>query len=97
MQGTSFGNWLQDTYQVRLLEIKAKAHSISDDNGYRDQEGGTLYGMIYRTGNESVVLDGACGLSSMMNIAKAIGLECESIYSKRGHLEGIFIGDSREE
>lgn len=95
MQGTSFGNWLQDTYPERLLEIKSKAHSISDGS-YRQQEGGTLYGMVYRTGNETIMLDGACGLSSMMNVAKAIGLECESVYNRKGHLEGIYISDTRE-
>lgn len=95
MQGTSFGNWLEDTYQARLIEIKDKAHSISDENGWHDQEGGSLYGMVYRTGNNTVMLDGACGLSSMMKIAEAIGLKLESVYSRSG-LKGIYVEDTRE-
>ena len=97
MQGTSFGNWLQDTYQEKLVAIKNKAHSIVDDNGYHDQKDGTLYGMTYRARDNSVFLDGACGLSSMQRIAQAIGLSYESIYSRRGHLEAIYITEPEQD
>lgn len=96
MQGTSFGNWLQETYPKRLLEIAARSHSVSDQDGYHDG-GGDLYGMVYIVGNDSISLDGACGLSSMLNIAKAIGLEVESVYSRKGHLEGVFVTDTKDE
>lgn len=97
MQGTSFGEWLQETYQARLVEIKARAKSITDENGYHDQEGGNLYGFIYRAKDGKAWLDGGCGLSSMLNIAHAIGLEVQAVYSRKGGLEGMFIRDTKDE
>lgn len=97
MQGTSFAEWLENTYQERLVEIKHRAHNISDAGRYNEQEGGDLYGMTSRTRNKGIILDGACGLSSMIKIAEAIDLEVHQVYTRRGSLEGMYITDKRRE
>jgi len=96
MQGTSFGNWLQDTYQARLVAIKTRAHSVVDTDGYHDQPGADLYGLSYHIKGNRCFTDGACGLSSMLKIAEAIGLKAECIYSRKGDLEGIYIIDTQD-
>lgn len=95
MQGTSFGNWLQGTYPERLIEIANRAHSVIDANGYHDQKDGDLYGMSYHAKDKHVFIDGACGLSSVMKIAEAIGLQIEQTYERKAGLTGLYITDTR--
>ena len=77
MQGTSFAGWLEGTYPERLAAISDKASE--------------LYGMRVRD-DGTVSLDGACGIESMRNIAKAIGLKLERTYVHHGRQRGDTTG-----
>ena len=96
MQGTSFANWLMATYPERLVEINARAYNVWDGENYTDKHG-ELYGMTFYSHKNSVNLDGAAGLSSMLKIAEAIGLKIQSNYSRRGGLEGMYVEDTKSE
>lgn len=100
MIGTVFGDWLQYTYQARLMEIAHRAH------GYWDMDRKTrgdlaapvdaLYGMtVYIKDRKPfrVSLDGGCGFESMRRIAGAIGLELQWEGNRKGHTIGYFVED----
>lgn len=100
--GRSVGNWLEDRYQDELLAIKDQAytHWIPSEDGPWDQNTnrGGLYGMNYYGPNDSgravrVSLDGgACGLSRMEAIAKAIGIKLTRTYAGRNnHTTGYIV------
>lgn len=92
MIGTVFGEWLQENYQEKLQAIKARSHYITDENGTgSNPRPDSLYGMRWKTDN-TVSLDGACGLECMIRIAEAIGLEFERDYIKKGKRRGETIG-----
>lgn len=92
MIGTVFGEWLQENYQEKLQEIKARSHYITDENGTgSNPRFDSLYGMSWKTDN-TVSLDGACGIESMIRIAEAIGLEVERDYIKKGKRRGETVG-----
>lgn len=77
MVGTCFGDWLKDVYKA---ELQAAGSAVTGLYGARVREDG------------SVSLDGACGLECMLEIAKAIGLEVEREYVKKGRNKGQTIG-----
>ncbi len=79
MQGTVFGQWLWYSYADKIKAM-VTPHSHEDDKG--------MYGYFKR--GEWSGLDGACGLSSMVAIAKAIGLEVQCWY-KKSDLQGIIV------
>ena len=92
MIGTVFGEWLQENYQEKLQEIKARSHYITDENGTgSNPRSDSLYGMRWKTDN-TISLDGACGIESMTRIAEAIGLEVERDYIKKGKRRGETVG-----
>lgn len=92
MIGTVFGEWLQENYQEKLQEIKARSHYITDEKGTgSNPRSDRLYGMRWKTDN-TVSLDGACGIESMIRIAEAIGLEVERDYIKKGKRRGETVG-----
>lgn len=92
MIGTVFGEWLQENYQEKLQAIKARSHYITDENGTgSNSRPDSLYGMRWKTDN-TVSLDGACGLECMIRIAEAIGLEVERDYIKKGKRCGETVG-----
>lgn len=69
MVGTVFGQWLKANY-MPLIKEKVKPH----------KDGGGAYGLFVYNGE--FYLDGACGLSCMVEIAKAIGLKVGQLYSE---------------
>ncbi|WAW11559.1 hypothetical protein vBAcePPAc_0182 [Aeromonas phage vB_AceP_PAc] len=92
MIGTVFGEWLQENYQEQLQAIKARSHYITDEKGTgSNPRPDSLYGMRWKTDN-TVSLDGACGLECMIRIAEAIGLDIERDYIKKGKRRGETIG-----
>lgn len=103
MTGTVVGKWLAATYQERLLALQDSAHArYSKADGYKtsSNESGNgpnrnkLYGMCYHADENRVSLDGACGLSCMIDIAAAIGVRITSNYNKRKRAtDGFFISD----
>ena len=92
MLGTSFGEWLTETYQNALHEIGDRAYVTyydqdTDPNRYNDDG---LYGM-YRYADGRISLDGACGIESMLKIAKALGIGVHATWDRKGHTTGYII------
>lgn len=100
MIGTCFGEWLQKTYQDRLLKIKDKfsryenGKFISIDETQKEPFSKKLYGGTYYTEKNVVMLDGACGIDSMRRIAEAIGLEITDNFNRRTRRnDGFFFSE----
>lgn len=93
MQGTVFADWLQDTHQDELRKIATQAHTtwqaVADGPWSHETNRDGLYGMAFYAHDGRVVLDGACGLSSIERVADAIGLDVRHTVSSRGHLIGF--------
>ena len=92
MLATSFGAWLTETYQNALHEIGDRAYVTyydqdTDPNRYNDDG---LYGM-YRYADGRISLDGACGIESMLKIAKALGIGVHATWDRKGHTTGYII------
>lgn len=82
MQGQVFGQWLEANYMDKI-------ETLQPYNRKTGKEG--FYGLfVGHTGK--IILDGSCGLSTMIEIAKAINLSVQSDY-KRGQLKGFFINE----
>ncbi len=91
MVGTVFAHWLQDVYQTELVELVQTIPMIDcgySVPGYLKNE--NLYGLNV-TPKGSVTLDGACGMSSMETIARAIGLAVERTWNRKGHTTGFYV------
>ena len=92
MVGTVFGEWLEENFQSELQTIKARSHYISGEDGTQaNPRTDSLYGMRWKRDN-SVSLDGACGLECMLRIAEAVGLEVERDYISKGKRRGETVG-----
>lgn len=95
MLGTSFGEWLEDVYQLALQQLSEHAYMVwsSPVEGgpwsYVKNENG-CYGMN-RQPDGSIRLDGGCGESSMQRIAAAIGLRLTRTYDRKGHTTGYIV------
>lgn len=92
MVGTVFGEWLETYYQKELLEIKNKADRIYDSSLCDNTMTDSFYGMTYNVKSNTVSLDGAYGIESMMRIADAIGLDVQRDYIASGRRRGETIG-----
>jgi hypothetical protein len=91
MVGTVFAEWLQDRYQGRLQAIGSRAYYV----GTTVHADG-FYGMRYLPSG-TVTLDGGCGLESIRRIAQEIGLEVRQTVTKRGHVDGFIVHDTRSD
>lgn len=91
MTGTVFANWLQDVYQSELVDL-VKTITMVDCGyqvkGYLKNE--KLYGLNV-TPKGAVTLDGACGLSSMIAVCDALGLDVERTGNRKGHTTGFYV------
>lgn len=94
MIGTVLGDWFQDQYQHELYTLalnnknKMETYSTSCPDW---QKIPGLYGMTFQEG-KGVLLDGACGVESMIHIIEACGFEIEKSYDKRkGHLRAFYV------
>lgn len=97
MTGTVFGQWLQDAHQPRLLAIKDRASHIRTAVEYVSKGGESkLYGMTYHEKGDKVTLDGGCGISCMVDIAKACGLDVQWMHNRRGHTTGFLVSFTEE-
>lgn len=69
------------------------------DDNYRERYQGldvsSYYG-LYVGSDGHMYTDGACGLNCMLRIAKAIGLDCQEVYSRKDGLTNILVEDTRE-
>lgn len=89
MQGTAFGEWLQNAYQTELVKFMNDngINELPPCNSY-ETKNGTIrryelpgyYGMSLHVGPKGdvkVYLDGACGFSSIQRIAESIGIKLQ--------------------
>lgn len=88
MTGTSFGHWLADVRQPQLKALAAE-HGVSTEHRGQVKD---FYGMYQWEPNGPVSLDGACGLESIMRIAKAVGLNIQRTYVEEGTTRGETTG-----
>lgn len=105
MVGTVLGEWLVDNFQVYLQEIGDRAGSYySKANGYQSHriaDGGAmpfgrpdpayLYGMTRNDDTGRITIDGACGTSTVRDIAAAIGLDLVWFGDRKGRTLGYFV------
>lgn len=91
MVGTVFGQFLNDVYQDRLIELFTYGGDV--DAGYSVPGYRVLPSLYGVTLNPKGIArcDGACGIESMRKIAGAIGLGVETTYNKRGHTDGFMV------
>lgn len=75
MTGTVFASWLLDVARVELLALPADVEFY----GLRRHAGGGLS------------LDGACGLESMLTIARAIGADVTRTHDRKGNTTGWIV------
>ena len=79
MTGTALADYIQETYQERLLKIKDRSARIYNVNSLNDNPinpSNNFYGMTLNVLKDRtyVSIDGACGVSSVEKIMDAIGL-----------------------
>lgn len=91
MTGTVFAQWLQDVYQSELVDLVKTIPMV--ECGYHIKghlKNETLYGLNV-TPKGNVTLDGACGLSSMITVCDALGLDVERTCNRKGHTTGFYV------
>ena len=91
MTGTVFAHWLEDVYQTELRELVKRVPMVDAGyqvTGYLKNE--NLYGLNV-TPKGNVTLDGACGLSSMITVCDALGLDVERTWNRKGHTTGFYV------
>lgn len=107
MIGTVLGQWLSTTYGDRLKDIAHLAAAVylyDADGKYQERREGTnpdrLYGLwseyvaVHAPANlRRVSMDGACGVSSMLRIAEALGLSLSCVTNRKGHTTGYMVTD----
>jgi hypothetical protein len=95
MVGTVLGEWLEDRYQdelralVSTLPLEECGYATK---GYKKTK--DLYGLTIDPQGR-VSLSGSCGVNSMQQIGRALGLNFQWLGNKKGHTTGYFI--SKEE
>lgn len=105
MTGAVLGDMIQEEYQDKLFLIQEKArYFFHPDKPNRVNESG-LTGLAaqskgkapYDETPDKITIDGACGVSSVIEIAKDIGLTVTEVYdrSKRNPpLIGFFVSEA---
>jgi hypothetical protein len=89
MLGTVLANWLDSNFQAELQALASTVEQVV----YTDTRTccKEFYGMFMRS-DQTVHLDGGCGLDCMMKIAESIGLEIEREYIRTGKNRGETTG-----
>ena len=100
MRGAAFADWLNKVYGSRYFDLDLSAR---DGQGKRltGASGPTPYYGLYswidsKTGKEKRAINGACGFSTVCNLAAAIGLEVLLIDAGK-KTDIITVTDTREE
>ena len=84
MLGTSLANFIEKEYQDQLFWNADKAYTVYRKTGLSDSNNNQgYYGMTHNVEQETVSLDGACGINSIERIIKdVLGLTLERKYSR---------------
>lgn len=97
MVGTVLGDWFEEQHQAELVTMvqanadKLETYSTTCPDWQKVQG---LYGLTYRQGK--AILDGGCGVESMIRIIEACGFEVERSYNKKGHVTAFYVSKSTE-
>jgi hypothetical protein len=96
MVGTVLGEWLESEYQDRLQALTVSIKGELVDCGYSCKSylkhPTKLYGLTIKP-NGHVSVDGACGISCMVDIADTLGIELVWTGNRKGHTKGYFVVD----
>jgi len=94
MQGTVLGQWLQNVHQERLQILKAHNADKLEPCGYTVDgwmKIPSFYGLTYDIMGKAII-DGACGVESVIKIAEACGISITSDWNRRANRKnGFFI------
>lgn len=92
MVGTVLGEWFENQYQAELVKLvkantdKLEVYSTTCPDWQKIRG---LYGLTYRQGK--AILDGGCGVESMLHIIESCGFEVQRSHNKKGHTTGFYI------
>jgi len=98
MTGTALGDYLNAWHQSSLMAIRSRAMHHYTDGGFtsRNESGNGLYGLTYHQTNDDgsgwVSIDGACGVGSVITIARAAGIELREDVRRGGRNRGDVLG-----
>lgn len=96
MIGTVFGDWLECEYQDELrahvagLPLEECGYSVAGYKRVKEEINPKYYGLTVKPDGH-VSLDGACGISSMQQIARALGFNIQWEGNRKGHTIGYFV------
>lgn len=100
MIGTVLGEWLEEVFQSELRSLVADLPKVKyGSTSYQqisEEIDPKFYGLTISPEGK-VCLDGACGISSMQRIGRALGLNFQWLGNKKGHTTGYFVSMEKEE
>jgi len=102
MIGTVFGDWLESAYQSELvalvstLPLEDCGYSVSGYRRVKEDINPSFYGLTVKP-DGSISLDGACGISSMQRIARALGLDVQWEGNRKGQTVGYYVSPAMAE
>ena len=93
MIGTVFGDWLENIAQDKLRQLAVDRADQLQDCGYSVtgwRKLPDLYGLTFAPDGRACI-DGACGITSVQQVADAIGIGSEWIGNRKGHTVGYTV------
>ena len=86
MVGTVVAEWLQTSFQDRL-RVYLSTGGTERLCGLR---------LLLKDNKATALLDGACGIDSVIRIAEAIGLEFQRTHDRKGNTTGWIVEDTTQ-
>ena len=93
MIGTVFGDWLEHIAQDKLRQLAVDRADQLQDCGYSVtgwRKLPDLYGLTFAPDGRACI-DGACGITSVQQVADAIGIGSKWIGNRKGHTVGYTV------
>ena len=89
MIGTVLGDWFETAHQE---DLKALVTTLKLEHyaGTTKRPAGTFYGLFVREDN-SVYIDGGCGISCVLDIIRACGYKTQTCSDKNGRTESFLV------
>lgn len=89
MIGTVLGNWFEAEHQAELTALVTTLQ-LEHYVGTTKRPANAFYGLFVRDDN-SVYIDGACGLSCVLDIIRACGYKTQTCSDKQGRIESFLV------
>ena len=89
MIGTVLGDWFETEHQDDLTALVTTL-KLEHYAGTTKRPAGTFYGLFVRDDN-SVYIDGACGISCVLDIIRACGYKTQTSRDKKGRIESFWM------